>query len=279
MHSFRVNCDESDLKSAVRDLRSSGYTNESISKEIGTRIDSCIYRGHKMSLESFDKLLEISDMHIDHQIVADNRYNARNIPELSPNKQLSELFGIILGDGHMQNRSKKGHKTGTTTYFISITLNEEEDEIIDRSEYLLEEITNLDVKRYEKQGKCVRLVIHSKDAVEKFQEMGLEAGDKIENQVSVPRWIKQSEEFCRRCLKGLIDTDGCIYKDQRKNTYYERVQFKNYSEPLLKDFRRMCSYLGIRTVKGGPKQIQISRKHVVKFIRTIDPIKARYLAT
>ncbi len=204
-----------------------------------------------MSLESFNKLLEISDTHIDHQIVADDRYNAENIPKLPPNKQLSELFGIILGDGHIQNRSKTGHKTDTTTYFISITLNEEEDEIIDRSEYLLEEITDLDVKRYEKQGKCVRLVIHSKDAVEKFQEMGLEAGDKIENQVSVPRWIKQSEEFCRRCLKGLIDTDGCIYKDQRKNTYYERVQFKNYSTTWIPHLAARQQLGSVMTVHRG----------------------------
>lgn len=277
MSSIRVKCDSSDLKSAVKNLRSSGYTNKSISEEIGTRIDSCLYRGHKMSLESFENLIEMSNTQIDHQIVDDDRYNTKNIPKLSPEGKLAELFGIILGDGHIQNRSRKNNKRDSSTYFISITLNKKEVEIISRSESLLEETTNLETKTYEKEGNCVRVVVHSKDAVEKFQEMGLEAGHKTKNQVSVPRWIKRSEEFSKKCLKGLIDTDGAIYKDQREKTYYTRVQFKNYSQPLLRDFKQMCNNVGIETVKGGSKQVQISRRHVEKFIQKISPIKANKL--
>ena len=96
--------------------------------------------------------------------------------------------------------------------------------------------------------------------------MGLEVGHKTRNQVSVPGWIKKSEEFSEKCLKGLIDTNGAIYKDQRENTYYTRVQFKNYSELLLRDFKRICNKVGIETVKAVQKQVQISRKHVGKFI-------------
>jgi intein/homing endonuclease len=271
----RVKCDNSDLKEAVRDLRDSGYTNDEISNQIGVRIDSCLYRDHKMSPESFEKLSEIASKDINHKLVFDDRYNSKEIPGLCKNTNLAELCGIILGDGHIQHRSRRNNSRNTSTYFISITLNQEEEEIIKNSENLLEDLTSLGAKKYEKEGNCVRIVIHSKDAVEKFQEIGLRTGHKTENQVSVPKWIKKSNKFYRRCLKGLIDTDGSIYKDKREDKYYKRIMFKNYSKPLLQDFKEMCSALDIKTVKGGPQQVQISRKDIEKFIRIVDPIKAQ----
>lgn len=73
MSCLRVKCEDSDLKSAVKSLRDSWYTNSKISDEIGVRIDSCLYRGHKMSLESFEKLSAITDEKIRHQLVPDDR--------------------------------------------------------------------------------------------------------------------------------------------------------------------------------------------------------------
>ena len=275
MAASRVKCHKSDLKAAVEDLRNSGYTNTDISDEIGVRIDSCLYRGHKMSLESFEKLLELVDRKINHELASDDRFNSKEIPNLTRNGDLAELCGLILGDGHIQHRSEQNKSRNTSTYFISITLNEEEQKIIRNSENLLEKVTGLEAKTYEKQGNCVRIVIHSKDAVEKFQKIGLKPGHKTENQVSVPNWLKKSEEFCRRCVKGLIDTDGSIYNDKREDRVYKRIIFKNYSEPLLLDFKEMCSKLDIDTVNGGPHQVHVSRKDVEKFIKIVDPIKAQ----
>ncbi|QGA80083.1 LAGLIDADG family homing endonuclease [Candidatus Nanohalobium constans] len=274
MAASRVKCDNSDLKAAVEDLRNSGYTNAKISDEIGTRIDSCLYRDHKMSLESFEKLLEIADREINHELVSDDRYGSKEIANFTKNGDLAELCGLILGDGHIQYRSRRNNSRNTSTYFVSITLNKDEEEIIENSGNLLEEVTGLEAKTYKKQGNCVRIVIHSKDAVEKFQEIGLEPGHKTEKQVSIPNWIKKSEKFCRRCVKGLIDTDGSIYNDKRKNRCYKRIIFKNYSEPLLEDFREMCLTLNIKTVDGGPHQVQVSMKDIDKFIKTVNPIKA-----
>ena len=190
---------------------------------------------------------------------------------------MAELSGILLGDGHIQSRCTKNETRDISTYFISITLNKKEKEIISNSRDLIKEVTGLKVKKYEKKGDCLRLVIHSKDAVQKFQEFGLKAGDKLENQVSAPEWIKESKKLSAKCLRGLIDTDGSIYKDKRQNTSYKRIQFSNCSKPLLEDFKEMCRLLGIKTVRGGSKQIQVSREDVEKFIEEIKPIKAQRL--
>ncbi|MFB6192920.1 MAG: LAGLIDADG family homing endonuclease, partial [Candidatus Nanohaloarchaea archaeon] len=261
------------------DLREEGFTNETISDRIDARIDSYLYNDYKMSIDSFEKLIELYGSEIEHELVPDQRFNQKQLPPIEKSIDLAELFGIILGDGHVQFRSEKNKDRNTSTYFISITLNEKEKELIKHSKDLSQSITSLEPKEYTKSGRCVRIVLHSKDLVTRFVELGLKAGNKKENQVHVPEWIKEEKKFCRACVRGLIDTDGAIYQDQRGDKSYTRVQFKNYSEPLLEDFKQMCEKLDIKTVKGGPHQIQISRHDIEKFIKTIQPTKANSVTT
>lgn len=267
MAGYRVNVDRKILKEKVKELRRAGHTNKTISNKIGVRIDSYLYNDYKISVESFEKLTELCESEIEHELVPDKRFNQTKLPKIEKSTDLAELFCVILGDSHIQFRSKKNEDRDTSTYFISITLNEKEMEMIKHTKSLSQNITGLEPKVYKKHGRCVRIVLHSKELVQKFVDLGLAIGNKKENQVKVPKWIKEDNDFSRACLRGLIDTDGAIYQDQRENKSYTRVQFKNYSEPLLEDFRQMCEKLNIPPVKGGPHQVQISQHDIGKFMK------------
>lgn len=55
-------------------------------------------------------------------------------------------------------------------------------------------------------------------------------GSKVKQNVTVPAWIKNDPEFSRLCLRGLIETDGCIYIDRG----YKMVNFVTAIPDLAK---------------------------------------------
>ncbi len=67
-------------------------------------------------------------------------------------------------------------------------------------------------------------------------------GSKIKQQAHVPHWILADKKFSGACLRGLIQTDGCIYSDRG----YRMVNFTNNIEILALDVRRMMENLGFK---------------------------------
>lgn len=118
---------------------------------------------------------------------------------------------------------------------------------------------------------------------------GLVPGDKVENQVSVPKWIESNPPFVVRCLKGLTDTDGFIYVNKGDKTIM--VGFNNASLPLVQDFKRMCSSIGVDTsdIKRDKRHINNftiiipKRDRVKKFLEIVKPelwnCRKHYLGT
>ena len=66
-------------------------------------------------------------------------------------------------------------------------------------------------------------------------------GDKIKNKVSVPKWIWKKNSHIKSCIRGLFDTDGCLYITGGK---YKIVNFCSHNPLLLRDFKRGLERLG-----------------------------------
>jgi intein/homing endonuclease len=45
---------------------------------------------------------------------------------------------------------------------------------------------------------------------------GVVRGNKILQQFDIPEWIKASPEYKKYFVRGLVDTDGCLYIHQHK---------------------------------------------------------------
>lgn len=147
-------------------------------------------------------------------------------PEYS--ESLAEFVGIMLGDG------------GITTQQATITLNSGADK------KYVKFVSSLGKKLFgqkprkgdRKDCKAICLRYSGLKFIEYLTSIGLKIGDKVKQQVKVPSWIETSNLYKIACLRGLMDTDGCIAKCTHKTkfkkyTYYNPC-FTNASKPILK---------------------------------------------
>jgi intein/homing endonuclease len=159
------------------------------------------------------------------------------------NKESAELVGIMLGDGGMRS-SKKG-------YYVAAFGNSETEK-----EYMLKFVSKLFERifyekpsvHYNSFSKEIRLQLTNKLVLIKAKKLGLILGNKHKNNVGIPLWIFSNKEFIKACIRGLIDTDGCVYS---KWSYPRIPQIEFYSSipRLQKDFSKAIMLLGIRISK------------------------------
>ena len=116
--------------------------------------------------------------------------------------QLAEFFGIMMGDGGINN-----------PWQANITLNSIAD-----APYI-EYVANLSQKlfgiepaiRKQKNKQAVIVSIASTSVVDFLVSQGLPRGNKIKGDLHIPEWIWRNPSYRRACIRGLIDTDGCLY--------------------------------------------------------------------
>ncbi len=77
-----------------------------------------------------------------------------------------------------------------------------------------------------KKGNCFGISVESKKINNLHHTLGIPVGKK--NNLKIPLWIKNSEEYKKSFLRGLFDTDGCIYF------------LKNTSEKNPRIHKRIC---------------------------------------
>lgn len=271
----RIKVEKSVLREVYKELKEEGFSLDNISDKIDSSFRNHLYSETKMSEEVFHNLVDLIDREIDHEVVIYNN-GVGEVQEitLERNELLAELVGIILGDGHLSEKSYSRGDRYITNHSLTLTFHSGEEELIERAIFLTENCIGKAPALYKsKHSSAVHLKIHGKEVVEALKEVGLTSGNKVENQVSVPEWIKSDKKFAKACLRGLVDTDGSIY--ERGEDGYIVVHFKNRSKPLLSDFEALCALLDIRTSSAGQYAVQVAaQKQVENFIDIVDPIKS-----
>lgn len=154
--------------------------------------------------------------------------------------ELAEWVGIVLGDGSLTSRGQ-----------AHITLNLTKD-----ASYRIF-VSNLGKKLF---GEIPRVIYRTKEntsvtyysgvkLIEYLINIGLKIGNKVKQQVDVPDWVKENDAFCTSCLRGLIDTDGCIgthsYFVNGKRYTYKNLVFANRSIPLVNFVHAHLNKLGL----------------------------------
>ena len=185
-------------------------------------------------------------------------------------KELAEFAGIMMGDG------------GITKYQLRVTLNGEDDK-----EYALfvkkfiEEIFEVPVSLTHRTGQvAVDLSISRRELVTFCnKKLGLKIGNKLKQGLDVPDWIKGNLEFQKACIRGLIDTDGCIFDEihhiRGKNYSYKRLNFRSSSFPLRISVFSFLREFGMKPKWRNTTAVQLERKEDIdryfKLIGTNNP--------
>ena len=189
---------------------------------------------------------------------------------------LAEFVGILIGDG------------GITNYQITITLNKKDDKeyaefVVDLikqlfkikpSIHIRESVVNIKISR-------IKLIIY-------LQKLGLKKGNKIKQNVDMPNWIKNNENYSLACIRGLVDTDGCVYRHQykvkEKIYHYKKIGFSSRSKNLIESVKNIMSKNGLHpkidcrgdirlySLADVKKYFQVIGSHNPKHLRKVEKL-------
>jgi intein/homing endonuclease len=196
------------------------------------------------------------------KIIASNKSRAKTFPLPSFSNKLAEFVGIMLGDG------------GISTNQISITLGYKTDYLyVPYVLNLIKCLFNLDASVHERTNVFVIRIcgIHF---VENLLKIGLINGNKIQQQFDIPKWIMLNHFYMRAYIRGLIDTDGCVFKKNRRGPIgveYRSIgiKFTSASEPLLLTLINMFTELGFKVARSK-RDLYISGKiQIFRYVKEI----------
>lgn len=166
---------------------------------------------------------------------------------------LAEFIGIMLGDGGITKWAQQ----------IKITLNNQDDkEYIVFVCQLMEKLFDRKPSVSPRKSAAASVVsISSMDLVDYLVRLGLKTGNKTKLQVDIPDWIKNNKAYSIACVRGLMDTDGCIFHEchtvKGKEYCYPRLCFVTASVPLRDSVVKILHELGL-----NPKIRNISKRYV-----------------
>ncbi|OIO49096.1 MAG: hypothetical protein AUJ34_01795 [Parcubacteria group bacterium CG1_02_41_12] len=197
----------------------------------------------------------------------------KTIQKPRKSEKLAEFIGIMLGDGGLSHRQ------------INISLHYRDDKPYAKFvATLIKNLFGLNPSIYFRAKKSINTIVVSRTDLVEFltKNIGLKIGNKIKQQVGIPKWIKQKRQYQIACLRGLIDTDGSIFKHQykvnKKQYQYKKMDFTSRSFPLLNSVSDILKKLDIKHRKSGAYSIRIeSIKAVNRYFDIVGTHNPKHL--
>mgnify|MGYP001609199900 FL=1 len=139
---------------------------------------------------------------------------------------LAEFMGIEFGDGGIGN-----------PWQVVITLNSEKDVVF--AKYTLDLIHRLfgidAAVRKRKNKNALQIVSTSISLVDFLVSKGAVRGNKVAQCFNIPGWIRSKNSYEKAFVRGLVDTDGCLYIHRHivNGTSYKNIGlcFTSWSKP------------------------------------------------
>ncbi|MEK6848575.1 MAG: LAGLIDADG family homing endonuclease, partial [Nanoarchaeota archaeon] len=250
-------------------IKNSGYKFDYISDKLGFEIRNILYRNMTLREDYLSKLglllktnFKLKEKTLDYGKNLGENYFTKDIYPIKEGENLSEFIGIMLGDGNMYKNQ------------VKIFFNKKDKEYIDYVKDLAKRLIGLILKELPaKNSNGLMLYCCNKYLADKLIEFGLKRGSKIKNQISIPIWIKDNPIYSKKCIKGLIDTDGCLIFCKRDKQLH--INFSNHNPQLLNDFKEIAKSVGYNFTKANKWNTRLYRRaEVARFINDIKPFKS-----
>jgi hypothetical protein len=173
--------------------------------------------------------------------------------------ELAEFAGIMMGDG------------GMSRYQAIISLNSRDDAaytvFVVR---LVRKLFRVTPAVYRDKSALVNdIVISRRKIVEYLHALGLPIGNKIRQGLDMPQWVRQNPAYAIACVRGLMDTDGCVfthsYRVNGKRYSYKKIAFTSASPLLVASVSSVLRGAGLspRIARGG-RDVRIDRVEEVR---------------
>ncbi|MBU3912454.1 MAG: hypothetical protein KKE50_00010 [Nanoarchaeota archaeon] len=190
--------------------------------------------------------------------------NLKEIKSPLLDERLAEIIGVYLGDGTL------------TKYFLRISGDKRYDlPYFNYLRKIVKESTSIDAAIRESESQNVLyLDIRSKALCEMLRkDYGLNFGSKIKNRSIIPKEIIKEKRLFLSCLRGLMDTDGSISKDNNCLS----ARFSNHNTFLLNQVKKENKKYKIFSFEN---EIQIgikSKEGVINYFKLIGSSNLRHI--
>jgi len=190
----------------------------------------------------------------------------KNLNKFNKSKKLAYIIGIAIGDGNLSNPNGRAVR-------LRISCDNKYPKLIKRiSKNISELFPKNKVSLIKRKDNCTDISCYS-NRWELILGWKAKDGSKFKQKISIPKWIKASNDYIKPCLKGLLETDGSIYFDRK----YIMVNFVTIIPTIANDFIEITKKIGynpnIQKIKIASKKI----KHTIRISRNtksfIDNIK------
>ena len=170
------------------------------------------------------------------------------------------IIGIALGDGNLSNPNGRATR-------LRITCDARYPDIactIEESLSIL--FPNNKISRVPGPKKSyfnISIYSNQLDAIMPWQA---NQGTKYKQAAHVPEWIFKNTGYSKACLKGLIQSDGSIYRDRG----YYMINFTNDIRLLASDVQHLFQKLGYKPHLYCAKQKSGRPKYTVRLSRNVE---------
>lgn len=168
---------------------------------------------------------------------SNNNLKEVSLPE-TINEDLAELVGVYLGDGTLTKHFIRisGDKRFDLPYFKYLNK-------------LTKKVFKIDgTIRKERNRNVLYFEIRSKKVCDYFQKsLNIKTGDKIKNRTLIPEAILKDKKLFFACLRGLIDTDGSVSKDNNVLS----IRFYSKNSFLLGQLKESNFLDGVFSIKSN----------------------------
>ncbi len=205
----------------------------------------------------------------------------------SQDELLWELFGVCLGDGCLSRCFNR--TTGYTMNFTIFTGNGKDD-FEYYTTYLAPSLRskfNIKVTPYlRKDSNSIAIRINNQSVFYSFKKLGMPIGKKKEKIEIPPIMFKKPKRVKAAVLRGLLDTDGCIFARRDEAYKYLHIKITSANESFLYQIKKLMgdfnlpAYVHWQGRHGGDVIVRGNSniKRWMALIGTSHPlIKQRYI--
>lgn len=189
---------------------------------------------------------------------------AKPISKPVKGNKLAEFVGLMIGDG--------GITKGQVTVTLNRVTDNEYSQFVAKLFYQLFKVTPS--LNNSKDCLAVDITVSRIKLVSYCKGIGLIVGDKLAHGLDIPEWVKNNKKFSHYCLRGLIDTDGCVFSEchriKGKMYNYPRLVFTSYSKKLCFSVVKILEDLGFSPKIRVGRNVQLENKaEIIKYFKII----------
>ncbi|QQG42573.1 MAG: LAGLIDADG family homing endonuclease [Candidatus Giovannonibacteria bacterium] len=178
---------------------------------------------------------------------------------LSKNKKLKAyVVGLALGDGNLSNPNGRAVR-------LRITCDKKYPNLIQNIYSSVQKLFPDNKVAVVNHKRYIDISCYS-NKLESILGWKAKGGSKYKQNVSIPHWIKLNKIFARECLRGLLQTDGSIYRDRG----YLMVNFVNHTPALSRDVFLLMQKLGFKPNIQKLRNKNGSTKHTIRISKDTE---------